>query len=160
MRKENGLNIADLQISSEDRDLLYGIWWDGRYWRRKEGRIHRIIAERIYGYIDHDLVVDHVNRNPGDNSRVNLRVVPQSVNVRNSDGKSSIRKSKYRGVFKARNKWAAQITMRKIRRCLGTFATEELAAKAYRNAEILYCGLAGVVGTPWASQPPSGEPGA
>lgn len=143
MKKENGVEAVALQTSDCDSDLKIGAWWSGRYFKNKKGYIHRHVANRIFGQIPTNTVVDHINRNSADNRRENLRVVSQSTNVRNSNGKSSIRKSKYRGVFMARNKWAAQITIAGKRTHLGTFDTEYAAFVAYKTAEQIYCGLAG-----------------
>jgi len=133
-----------LVLDLEDEDLRKGSWWDGRYFKRKNGRIHRLVAQRVYGSIAPGLVVDHINRDRKDNRRANLRLVDQSENIRNTDGKTAIRKSRFRGVFPTRNgKWSAQITIRGERRTLGTFDREEAAALAYQEAQSLYCGLAG-----------------
>ncbi len=71
---------------------------------------------------------DHKNGNGLDNRKSNLRVCTVALNQANQ--KYPIRgKSKYRGVAKNGNKWAAYISKKRIH--LGSFATETKAAKAY-----------------------------
>ncbi len=52
--------------------------------KRKRILCHRIVWELNNGPIPKGLVIDHIDRNPSNNSLSNLRVVKQSVNCRNS----------------------------------------------------------------------------
>lgn len=87
------------------------------------------------------LVVDHINGNPLDNRKQNLRIVTQSLNAANSRKQSTRKTSSiYKGVSynknpAARNKWHAYIgSPGKDRINLGMYATEEEAALAYNKA--------------------------
>ena len=72
--------------------------------------LHRVILERI---LDRELqsgeIVDHVNGNPLDNRRLNLRLADYSTNARNGSSHSDSIYSGYKGVCfdKSRNKWVA-----------------------------------------------------
>ena len=80
------------------------------------------------------LYVDHINRNPLDNRRQNLRLVTHRQNCLNRRrwGKTS----EYRGVCwsKKGNAWVAQITVRRNVMDLGRYCTQEDAARAYNIA--------------------------
>jgi hypothetical protein len=84
--------------------------------------------------------LDHINRNPWDNRRKNIRVATRSQNLHNTskmDGKSS----KYKGVCKKRpNSWCAAATVRGKRYYLGTFRDEVQAAIAYNKFVADRCG--------------------
>jgi hypothetical protein len=59
------------------------------YWRceykNKSIQIHRIIYYLHYGYISNEMVVDHKNGNPSDNSILNLRLITYAENCRNKN---------------------------------------------------------------------------
>lgn len=76
---------------------------------------------------------DHINGDGLDNSRSNLRIAEHHHNARNR-GAQANNTSGFKGVFKHRNKWAAQITVQGKRMCLGISATPEGAAELYRRA--------------------------
>lgn len=83
----------EIIVDSADEDLLINYTWTAMGYQRKYvGRwfdtengpkccyLHRIIAERSVGEIRDGLYVDHINRNPRDNRRENLRLVSNSLN--------------------------------------------------------------------------------
>jgi hypothetical protein len=95
-----------------------------------EKRLHRVIMNAKPGQ-----VVDHINGNPLDNRRSNLRVVTQSENNKNSSKRRNAL-GRYKGVhFSTREKkFKAQIQSNKNKISLGTFKTEVEAARAYDEA--------------------------
>ncbi len=73
-------------------------------------------------------IVDHINNNPLDNRISNLRICTSSENSHNR----KIKVDKYAGVYKNKNgNYGAQITKDEISYRLGTYLTEEEAARAY-----------------------------
>lgn len=75
--------------------------------------------------------VDHVNGDCLDNRRCNLRVVTHRQNCQNLHVKSS---SRYPGVHKRKNGWAAEIQINYKKTYLGLFRTELEAFEAYKKA--------------------------
>ena len=96
--------------------------------------MHRYIMNALPG-----TEVDHRNNDGLDNQKHNLRITTRSGNARNLPKvryfKGHAPSSRYRGVWRAENRWAAQISTRKdnIRTVfyLGVFSDEIDAAKAY-----------------------------
>lgn len=99
-------------------------------------QLHRFIMNPPEG-----MVVDHINHNPLDNRRDNLRICTQHENSFNSSI-SSNNKSGIIGVHfdKERNKWQAKIQVNGKTKYLGRYNTLEEAAEARRQAEIEYFG--------------------
>lgn len=95
------------------------------------------VSRLILNVKDSGILVDHINGNPLDSRRINLRTCNKMQNVWNcKTGKNNT--SGYTGVQfeKRNNKWIATIVAKGERKWLGTFETKEEAAKARRNAEI------------------------
>ena len=132
-------------IDDEDTDLLENRW---RLQRSKNSNVyyvmrsiyspkratlalHRLILQRV---LNRDLVkgeeVDHKNRIGTDNRRENLRLASSSQNGANKILKKD-NTSGYKGVFKHRNKWQAQIRVNGKDKYLGLHETPELAHAAY-----------------------------
>lgn len=95
--------------------------------------MHRVILSRI---LNRDLTtrdyVDHINGNPLDNRRANLRLSTPAQNALNR-GKNHNTTSPYKGVYRAKgtSKWYAQITKDGKRYQVTGFSTAEQAFEIY-----------------------------
>jgi hypothetical protein len=107
--------------------------------KNKSIRLHRLIMDAQPGQI-----VDHINGNPLDNRKCNLRLVTSLENNQNARKRKDGVTSVYKGVHYAKtcNKWKAQTSVKGKKLCLGTFRTELEAARAYDAA----LDLLGIVG--------------
>ena len=101
----------------------------GDYVNGKNILMHREIMKTPKGFD-----TDHIDGDKLNNRKENLRIVTRSQNIMNSKKKSGL-SSKYKGVsfYKKTSKWTAQICPKEGRIHLGTFLTEEKAARAYDN---------------------------
>jgi hypothetical protein len=123
-------------VDDEDFALVSGRPWSisrsGQnlyaLWGRRSGTVsmHRLIAGAKSGQF-----VDHVNGNGLDNRRENLRICTRQENLWNQR-KRGVR-SRFKGVHPrpGRKRWQAIITIDSKLKALGTFDTEEEAARAY-----------------------------
>jgi hypothetical protein len=109
---------------------------------RKNGRqqielMHRRILAAPEGF-----EVDHRDGNGLNNQRYNLRLVPKFRNRQAFRRKSLGKSSRFRGVFwnTQVQKWHARIEAFAKRYHLGTFETEEDAARAYDAAAKIHFG--------------------
>ena len=103
--------------------------------RKKALRIHRMIMKAKPGEI-----VDHINGNPLDNRKENLRITTSLVNNQNARKRKDGVTSKHKGVSwcKSSKKWKAQIQINKKKKSLGSYKTEIEAAIAYNKALDFY----------------------
>ena len=87
------------------------------------------------------LEVDHINMNPLDNRRENLRVATHKQNTFNTN-KHSNNKSGFKGVSFDKNaqKFRAKINIDGKRKHLGYFATAVAAYECYKRAAIQHHG--------------------
>lgn len=104
---------------------------------RHEGKtlqIHRCIMDAPKG-----MEVDHINHNPLDNRRSNLRIVTHIVNMANR-GRQSNNKTGTNGVYwnKRIKRFYCQINVNGKRKHLGCYKTYEEARSARIRAEYLY----------------------
>jgi len=81
------------------------------------------------------LQVDHINHEPLDNRKVNLRVCTGTENMHNSHA-HKLSSSQYKGVswYPPTKTWQAHIRVDKKKLHLGYFENEQDAAKAYDEA--------------------------
>jgi len=97
--------------------------------------IHRIIMQCPDG-----MDVDHINHNPLDNRKENLRICTRSQNIMNSRKLRNNVTSKYKGVHfqKNRKKYRSRIMVNGIRYEVGSFDKEIDALNAYNEAALKY----------------------
>lgn len=101
--------------------------------------MHRLIM----GVIDNpDVQIDHINGNPSDNRKENLRICTNAQNCRNRNKPNMETSSKYKGVsyYKATNSWSAHIKLNYKKTHIGYYTLEEAAAMAYNVMAKLYHG--------------------
>lgn len=136
-------------VDDEDYELLAENRWQLSTSRRGSpasvvrtvsfGRRRRVtlLMHRVIMNASDESEVDHRNRNPLDNRKMNLRLATHANNMHNQPGKSGTT-SRFKGVwwFKERQRWVAQIRANGERECLGYFLREEDAAVAYNNAAL------------------------
>lgn len=116
-----------IRVRGRDTSIPY------RSWALK--KLHRVVM----GTTDPDILVDHINHNPLDNRKENLRLCTTSENKRNSV-KQTLGTSRFKGVHLYQGKWWAKITVSGKRVYLGRYDTEEQAAKAYVDAAQIHHG--------------------
>lgn len=87
-------------------------------------------ARTILGLTDRDILCDHINRDPFDNRRKNLRICTYKQNMQN---RRSLTGRKYKGIYysKDREIWVAQIKIGDKIKNIGRSISEEACAKIY-----------------------------
>lgn len=138
------------KISAEDKDLALVKWcaWvmKGRAYAVKSHpsrRLHREILERKLGRkLEKGEVCDHIDNDPLNNCRDNIRLATFAENVRNQK-KNKTNTTGYKGVRRDRNRWRAQIMVNGKYIHLGMFGTPEEAYEAYKTGCKVYHGKFG-----------------
>lgn len=90
--------------------------------KRRSIGLHRLILGDPAGDID------HIDRNPRNNARSNLRVCSKAVNNKNVPTREN-KTSKHRGVSKRGDRWQAVVRINGKLKWLGVFDTEEEASE-------------------------------
>ncbi len=106
-------------------------------------RPYQLMHRLIVGLENHDgKIVDHINHNGLDNTRKNLRVVSNAVNMANRRGPSRNSTSGIRGVYwyKRDKKWCADIQVLGKTYHIGRFKTIEEAEAAAKRARFEWWG--------------------
>lgn len=99
---------------------------------RKEILMHRFVLNA-----PENREVDHINRNPLDNRKCNLRLCTRSENNHNK-GINKNNKSGFKGVYfhRGANKWSSQIMVNRKRLNLGLFSKPLEAFNARKKYEL------------------------
>lgn len=126
----------DTLVDAEDVKMLSNYNWRFSPQSNSTGRAISSIGKLMHRMIMNPpdiLVIDHINGNPLDNRKKNLRICTHRENMQN---KHIHRHGKlYGGYFrKDISKWAAQININKKNIPLGYFKTEYEAHQAYMKA--------------------------
>lgn len=140
LRGRDGALRAVALIDAADADAVLAHRWylDARgYVRRNvpiaggQGQATVRLHRELMGLTRGDpRKVDHVNHDPLDNRRANLRVCSHAENLQNREG--GYGRSRYRGVIwlKSAGKWQAQVNFGGKNHYLGRFTDELEAARA------------------------------
>jgi hypothetical protein len=132
-------------VDDEDYEALRRYKWyattngyAGRDFGRRGSHETVFIHQQIMGGSD----VDHVNRNPLDNRRANLRYATRSQQMMNRNKQAMPATSAYKGVSwdATRNKWRATVQIYGKHAFIGRFDDEHQAAFAYDVAATLLFG--------------------
>lgn len=140
--------VYETVIDTEDLDrlLLFNTTWHARY--SEFTNSHYVAACEYMGIIngkpkyktrslhifimssnpENKLMVDHIDRNTLNNRKSNLRIINQSNNLQNRNGRNKNNKSGYRNVSFYKGKYLVQLQVDNKNKCLGTFDNVEDAA--------------------------------
>jgi hypothetical protein len=100
---------------------------------QKKADTRTIYLHRLIMKPNEDMSVDHINNNPFDNRRSNLRIVTHAQNMQNMSAHKGSQ-SGIRGVSRLRNKWRARLTVNEKEYYLGVFLDKHEAEKAIKEA--------------------------
>ena len=138
----------ECMFDMEDYDILRKYHWSARkdghvraFVNGRQVELARYILEQNGVYIPEDKVVDHIDINPLNNRKYNLRICSFRENRMNHSLFKS-NSSGYSGVSyrKDKDQWIARITIDYERLFLGYFDTKEEAIRARQEAEEKYYG--------------------
>lgn len=99
--------------------------------KAKNYAVHRLIWKMLYG-VD-PISIDHIDGNRTNNKISNLREATHQQNMMNRK-KRCDSKNKYKGIYKVKNRWVAEIWFMNKRYYLGSFKTDQEAGFAYEEA--------------------------
>jgi hypothetical protein len=107
---------------------------------RNGKKVHVLLARELLD-APPGIYVDHINGDPLDNRRCNLRLATPLQNMQNT-GPRKHNTSGFKGVKRqrGRDRWRATICVEKREISLGYYETREAAARAYDNAARLHFG--------------------
>jgi len=123
-----GETIVD-EVDARYADRTWRLSSAGYAYRREAGETILLHREVLGLPRKKDILEgDHINRNPLDNRRANLRPVTHAQNMQNQGAYGT---SPYRGVWwsRGRGRWHAQVCVNGRRQFLGSFQSQEQAAE-------------------------------
>ena len=129
-------------IDLEDYEIVSQYRWNFNtdYWKRRKNKnnpyrqLHRMIMKA-----KDDEIVDHINRNPNDNRKENLRICNENQNKRNRSLYKN-NKSGFTGVYFNKNKYLAYIRVNNKLIRLGSFVNKDDAIRIRLEAETKHFG--------------------
>ncbi len=148
MAKEIQLTQGKVAIV-DDEDFEYLNQWkwyannnNGKFYVRKRfllsnGKVSKVLMHRFIMKPNKDMVIDHLDGNPLNNQKTNLRICTQSENNKNRNCNINNR-SGFKGVywFERAKKWRTHIRNNKKIIYLGCYINIIDAANAYNAAAI------------------------
>lgn len=139
MVPSNTNKYGNILFDEDDLELLKPYTWLVRSNKYVVSSINnkRVPMHRLVMRLNDDgIVIDHINGNPMDNRRCNLRICYQSENCINKVANHKKLHSKYKGVFSATNgrTYFSTIQYHGKQHYLGSFSNEIDAALAYDAA--------------------------
>jgi len=134
------IDIEDYEKYVKDYSFTLSVKGYVVYTSRKDGLHNKYLARMLFGEPD-NMDVDHINTNPLDNRRDNLRIATTQQNCKNKN-KYKNNTSGFKGVsfHKKAQKYRARIQIDGKNTPLGYFATAEGAHEAYKQAAIQHNG--------------------
>lgn len=131
--EEVGVTIIDATDTAAVKAHTWRLAHSGYAVRWRDGQtvyLHRELLGLVRG---DGLEGDHINRDKLDNRRANLRVATRRENSQNLPSQAGT--SRHRGVAYDRigRRWTAQVKLDGRKHSLGSFATEDAAARAAAN---------------------------
>lgn len=129
-------------VDDEDFEFLSQFKWHctsagyaARRSKRENGESRILLMHRVILNTFENTSVDHIDGNPLNNRKSNIRIVEHWQNMLNK----KVRKDSstgIKGVQKYGNRWRVIISVRNIRHRIGSFLTIDEAINAYNNAAI------------------------
>lgn len=144
--------IYEILIDDEDFDfvnsLRFGLVKQGLSKLRVYSQSEKNYLHRLLMKCPKNMSVDHINGNPLDNRKNNLRICTLYENTRNTNKKGQNNTSIYKGVCldswavktNLKKKWIARIKIDYKSYNLGRYLTEKEAAIAYNNKALAVWG--------------------
>ena len=116
----------------------------------KKGNETHVLMHRELCPAPNEMVVDHINRNPSDNRKANLRPATKQQNCWNAKFKRKPGSSRYTGIYfdKRKGKWLVHMGIDGRSRSFRYYTDEVEAAKAYDRVAKQYRGEFAVLNFP------------